>query len=95
MLIIDFEPKRLIVEEYINAYKERDVTISKSVEHYVDLIDDLGKNNPDLFSNSFKDLLKIAAVMEYDFDNGQDKDKLAEHVLGPTLYEANKKRLGR
>jgi hypothetical protein len=30
--------------------------------------------------------------VDYDFDNGMDKDKLAKEVLGEAGYAANKKR---
>lgn len=32
--------------------------------------------------------------MEYDFDNGQDRGKLALQTLGRKLYEDNRIRLG-
>jgi hypothetical protein len=37
---------------------------------------------------------RLAAIMEYDFDNGQDRDRLAREALGRDLYLSNKKRMG-
>ena len=36
--------------------------------------------------------MQILAIVDYDFDNGMDKDDLARKVLGEAGFEANKKR---
>ena len=41
----------------------------------------------------FEQLLQTVAVVEYDFDNGQDKDAMAKKVLGEQGYLKNKQRL--
>ena len=38
-------------------------------------------------------ILKIAAILEYDFETGEDKDLLARKFLGEKLYLQNKQRL--
>ena len=40
-------------------------------------------------------VLMFVAVMEYDFDNGVNKDLLAQKILGLQVYETNRKRFGR
>jgi hypothetical protein len=37
-------------------------------------------------------LIKVLAIVDYDFDNGMSKDDLARHVLGDAGFEQNKKR---
>jgi len=69
--------------------------IRKPASNYVDIIDALVQNNPDIVYNSFKDIMKIVAIIEYDFDNGQDQDILARKILGEQAYQQNKKRLGK
>jgi hypothetical protein len=65
--------------------------IQKSADHYVGRLDEMLQQNPKATQN-IPTLLKILAIMDYDFDNGQDKDQLAKDYLGK-LYEANKARL--
>jgi len=93
-LIMDDEPKRETVRRYIEWYLAQGVTIRQSPEHYVQEIDSLAQQNSDLLKSPFKDVLMVAAVMEYDFDNGRDRDELARQVLGERLYTENRKRLG-
>ena len=45
-----------------------------------------------MLDRPFGELLQIAAIVDYDFDNGMDKDELARKVLGEAGFEANKKR---
>ncbi|MDE2028915.1 MAG: hypothetical protein KGJ11_10295, partial [Candidatus Omnitrophica bacterium] len=56
------------------------------------LIDELARQNPQMLERPFGELIQILAIMDYDFDNGMDKDALAKAVLGPQGYEQNKKR---
>jgi hypothetical protein len=38
-------------------------------------------------------VMMILSVMDYDFDNGKDKDALAKELLGEQIYVANLERL--
>ncbi|MCA9407297.1 MAG: hypothetical protein H6755_01915 [Candidatus Omnitrophica bacterium] len=93
--IIDREPKRLSIQRQIDLYKEQGINIYKSADHYIGMIDSLSINNPSLLKNPFEKVVMLVAVLEYDFDNGQDRDSLARQILGGKLYEENKRRLGR
>jgi len=93
--IMDYAPKEATVKMYIKWYKQNGTDIRKSPSAYVGIIDNLAEKNPNILYNSFKDILKIAAIIEYDFNNGMNKDKLARQVLGEAAYKQNKARLGR
>ena len=93
-LVLDPQAKAVIVSQYIQWYQQNGVRIQKSAEHYVQLIDTMVYNNRTLLQQPFKNIVKLAAIMEYDFDNGHDKDGLARQFLGDTLYLQNKQRLG-
>lgn len=94
MRIVDRQIKALIVETYIDWYREQGIEIKKSQVDYMLLIDTMALQNPGLFERPFQDVLMFVAVMEYDFDNGTNKDQLAQKVLGPQIYEINRRRLG-
>ena len=91
-LLIDDQAKVLTVSEYIGRYQKEGVKISAPPSHYVQMIDQIAMQNPQMLQNPFGELLKILAIVDYDFDNGVDKDALARKVLGDAGYEANKKR---
>jgi hypothetical protein len=93
--IIDPEPKELTIQRYIESYQAKGIMIRKPAQHYIEIIDSMMNANPNLSKTPFKDVLKLAAIVEYDFDNGQDKDQLIVRVLGQQGYETNKKRLGK
>ena len=67
--------------------------ITKSAKFYADRVDAALTENPTFLNASLPSLVKILAVMEYDFYNGQNKETLAQQVLGDKLYESNRKRL--
>ena len=92
--IIDLTPKIMIVERFIQLFSQQGVTITKSAMFYVSRIDELIAKNSALLVSPFKDILMIAAISEYDFNNGQDKDALARQVLGEQAYWENRARLG-
>jgi len=92
-LMIDLEPKILTVQRVIDQYEAQGIHIRKSAVHYIEMIDSMAYQSPNMLKNPFVDIIKIIAIIEYDFDNGQNKDAMAKQVLG-SGYEANKKRLG-
>ncbi|MCM8774746.1 MAG: hypothetical protein NC930_00080 [Candidatus Omnitrophica bacterium] len=84
------------VQEMIRLFKERENSaILNSAEFYTDRINEMITANPTVKNVTLPTLVKIVAVMEYDFYNGQNKEDLAQQILGPQLYEQNKIRLGR
>ena len=95
MALMDNQAKVLTVAEYIDRFHQQGVKIAQSSHHYVQMIDQMAAQTPAILQRPFSELLQIAAILDYDFDNGIDKDVLAIHVLGEQGYEENKKRLGR
>ncbi|HOW36546.1 MAG TPA: hypothetical protein PL155_09060 [Candidatus Omnitrophota bacterium] len=92
--VVDQEVKVMIVAKYVELYRQNRIVITKPSAYYVMRIDQLAQENPTLLNNPFDKVLLIAAVMDYDFNNGTNKDSLAYQVLGPQLYQQNKQRLG-
>jgi hypothetical protein len=91
--IVDREVKLLTVAEYIDRFRRRNITIRKPAGHYTGLIDALAAQQPGFLSAPFMNVLSYAAIMEYDFDNGTDKDTLARSVLGKEQFESNRTRV--
>lgn len=83
-----------VVIYFIEEFKKNNIRIKKAPGNYVTLIDGMLSANPSISSNSLDKILQIVAIIEYDFDNGQDKDALARKVLGDEGFLKNKKRLG-
>lgn len=88
----DDQAKLATVSEYISRFQKEGVKISQPPAHYVQMIDQISGDNPQMLQRPFGELLQIMAIVEYDFDNGMDRDALAKQVLGDAGYEANKKR---
>ena len=83
------------VDAVIKLFQTREnVAILNTPEFYSQRIDEYLGANPTMRSLTLPTLIKIASVMEYDFYNGQNKDDLAQQVLGPQLFEQNRQRLG-
>ena len=91
--IVDKEIKVLTVSEYMDRFRKMKIKINKSPGHYVGLIDALGQQMAGFLSAPFANVLSYAAIMEYDFDNGTNKDELARQVLGAEQFESNRKRV--
>lgn len=92
--MVETAPKVATVQKYIDIYKREGIIIRKPAEQYVQMIDDMSKENSTILESPFKKVLMLMAIIEYDFDNGQDKDRMAHSILGNKAYESNKKRLG-
>ncbi len=93
-LIADREPKAFIVNEYIQRFRSQGAMLRLPPEHYVDLIDAMTSQDPQALDLPFAQILQVVAVLEYDFDNGQNKDVLAQQILGQEAFIANRQRLG-
>lgn len=82
------ENKLKAVEAAIVYYRDRqNIAILQPAELYVDQINQGLGANPALQGSDIMATMKMMAVMQYDFYNGQDKDQLAKEVLGEKLYE--------
>lgn len=93
--MMDQSPKEATIKKYIDFFKQQNVVVRKSPGYYVDLVDQMSRQNPEMLDRPFEDVFRLLTIMEYDFDNGVDSDVLARQVLGSQLYEQNKQRLGR
>ena len=91
--IVDKEIKILTVSEYIDRFRKMKIKISKPPGHYVGLIDALGEQMAGFLAAPFANVLSYAAIVEYDFDNGTNKDELARQVLGAEQFQSNRKRV--
>lgn len=86
--------KEKAIEVTIGLFKERENTaILKEPPFYAKKLDEALAATPTMGSLDLPTMLKILAVMEYDYYNGQNKDELARQVLGEKMYEENKRRL--
>lgn len=94
-LIIDNQAKAMTVNEYMERYRKEGVRMRKPPIEYAQMIDDMAAQNPQMLLPPFKEVLQLVAIMEYDFDNGLDKDMMAKKVLGEDFYLKNRKRLGK
>lgn len=95
VLMIDAEAKEMVVQHFIDTFRQQNAVIRKPAHTYVPLIDEMARNQPQMLENPFENILRLTAIMEYDFDIGQDKDALAKKVLGEKAYIENKKRLAK
>src|SRR3989338_4955075 len=74
MKIVQANDKLYVVKRYIERYRKNRVYIRYKPQLYVMAIDDLLKRNPQYIQKPFEHVLMIMAVMQYDFDNGEDQD---------------------
>ncbi|MFH1360485.1 MAG: hypothetical protein ABIJ41_05545 [Candidatus Omnitrophota bacterium] len=91
--IIDPESKVFIINQFIKANQEQGIVMRKSAGEYVEMVDAMSVQSPEIFSYPFNDLLTILAVMEYDYDNGHNADEVARAFLGEEVYRENVNRM--
>ncbi|HTY45421.1 MAG TPA: hypothetical protein VMD52_05485 [Patescibacteria group bacterium] len=92
--IADPKKREMVVYYFITEDKDKGIKINKPALHYRGMIDGMAAQTPDMLNLPFEQVLQIVAILEYDFDNGQDKDAMARKILGEEEYQKNKKRLG-
>ena len=82
------ENKKKAVEATVMLFRERQNTaIMRPADFYVTQIDRALAANSQMQGADLMTVVKMMAVMEYDFYNGQNKDALAKEVLGEKVYE--------
>jgi hypothetical protein len=91
--VVDDEIKLLTVSEYIDRFGKLGVKIRKPPGGYAQFIDALALQDPGFLDAPFMNVLSYAAIVEYDFENGKNKDELARQVLGEEGFRANKQRI--
>ncbi len=92
-LIVNPEDKAIVVQEFINKFQGQGITIHKPAIHYANFIEQMSQESPRMLDLPFERILQVVTVMEYDFENGEDKETLAQKILGPQVYEKNKQRI--
>ena len=69
-------------------FRERqNIAILRPADFYATQIDRALAANSQMQGADLMTVVKMMAVMEYDFYNGQNKDALAKEVLGEKVYE--------
>lgn len=86
------EDQRLAVAAVIQLLGQQRGKISRPPAYYADRINQTLQTSKEILGMSLDRVVVIFAVMDYDFENGQDKDLLAQEILGPSMYAANKAR---
>ncbi len=87
------EDKKKALDAVIGLYKVRDnIAILNSADFYSRRVDETIAGDPGVANLDLPQIVKILAVMEYDFYNGQNKEELAKKTLGDKMYEANRLR---
>ncbi len=92
--IADPGKREMVVYYFISENRDRGIKIDKPARYYTGMIDGMAAQTPVMLDLPFEQVLQIVAILEYDFDNGQDKDAMARRILGEEEYQKNKKRLG-
>ncbi|HOW58712.1 MAG TPA: hypothetical protein PLO78_03180 [Candidatus Omnitrophota bacterium] len=70
---------------------QKNCAILKSPQHYVTRINQLVRQDPSIKEKDLMTILTGLAVIEYDFFNGVNADEQAMRMLGPKLFEENKR----
>ncbi len=94
-MIMDQDVKVKTVSQYIEQFQKKGIFIIHAPEAYVQFIDSLSLEHPAILDHPFENILRTAAIIEYDFNNGLDKDVLARKILrNEQAFLANRRRLG-
>ena len=93
-LIMDRDAKVMTVTHYAEILAREGVRIHKPATHYVDMIDSMSAQTPHMLKATFERVLSLMAILEYDYDNGENPDALARRFLGEERYFQNRQRLG-
>ena len=80
--IQDQRAKALILSRYIDLYQQFDIVIEKSPLHYANLIDSMARKNPGMLTQPLDQLLRVVAILEYDYNNGENKGRIGQKYFG-------------
>ena len=94
-LMVDAEAKEAVVAYFLKDFRKKGIVVKKPAWYYVNLIDTMAQESPEMLLQPFDRVLQVVAIIEYDFENGQDKDMLAYQILGSKqAVIQNRQRLG-
>jgi hypothetical protein len=92
---MDRESKISLIDSFKQMYKEKEgVIINQSAEYYVDEIDAVIADDQDAKNYKLKIIFTTIAVMDYDFDEGMDKEETYMKWLEPAYFEIIKASMG-
>jgi len=84
-----------LIGDVIVLFAERENTaILKTPELYAVRLDEAITTQTFPIQLPLPDLVRLLAIIEYDFYNGQNKDELAQEFLGEQMYQSVKARRG-
>lgn len=87
--------KAAIIQHYIELYGQFQIYINKPAAYYVTMIDSMAQGDPSMLQTPMDQVLRVVAIIEYDYDDGQNKDALAKSILqNEASFRANRQRLG-
>jgi len=82
-----------MIGDVITLYRlKENAAIMQDAEFYVTRLDDALRTETFPKELPLPTLVRLLAIMEYDFYNGQNKDDLAKEFLGEPLYQSIKAR---
>ena len=85
--------RKAAIDGVILLFKNRDnVALLNNSEFYAGKIDETLRTNPMVVNLDITTMLRILAIMEYDFYNGENKDALALKTLGQQGFDQNRTR---
>lgn len=87
------DEKKQAVTAVIGIYKNRDnIAILNTADFYATRIDETLASDPTVLNIDIMTVLRILAIMDYDFYNGRNKDTLAKETLGEKAFAENQTR---
>jgi len=90
---VDKKKKIEIIDTLKSMLKEKsNVIVTQPAEFYIERIDDMAENDTQVKNFTLGAVFKAIAIIEYDYDEGIDKDKTAKKWLGGYYWEVKKYR---
>jgi len=90
---VDKKKKIEMINTLKSMLKERsNIIVTQPAEFYIERIDDMAENDEQVKNFTFGAVFKAIAIIEYDYDEGIDKDKTAKKWLGDYYWEVKKYR---
>jgi len=87
------DEKKQAIGAVIAIYKSRDnVAILNTPDFYISRVDETLAGDPAVMNIDILTMLRILAIMDYDYYNGQNKDTLARQTLGDKAFSENQTR---
>ncbi len=90
---MNLDEKKQAINAVIAIYKSRDnVAVLNTPETYASRIDETLASDPAVMNLDILTMIRILAIMDYDYYNGKNKDALARETLGEKAFAENQTR---